>query len=117
MLKWAVDDANKFEGALEILEALSQRTRLSVVLQLAESGDVGITAGDLANLNRARQNTMSTHLGVLARAGVIVAYRGVKTVYRLEPARRAAVLAALHILMDAPERHEEPILNAVGMRR
>lgn len=57
--------------ALEALSALSQETRLDVFRLLVKAGPDGLCAGEIAQRLCVRQNTMSTNLGVLARAGLV----------------------------------------------
>jgi ArsR family transcriptional regulator, arsenate/arsenite/antimonite-responsive transcriptional repressor len=57
--------------ALEALSALSQSTRLDVFRLLVKVGPGGLCAGEIAERLAVRQNTMSTNLGVLARAGLV----------------------------------------------
>jgi ArsR family transcriptional regulator, arsenate/arsenite/antimonite-responsive transcriptional repressor len=56
---------------LEALSALSQSTRLDVFRLLVKAGPGGLCAGEIAERLAVRQNTMSTNLGVLARAGLV----------------------------------------------
>jgi ArsR family transcriptional regulator, arsenate/arsenite/antimonite-responsive transcriptional repressor len=57
--------------ALDALAALAHETRLDVFRLLVQAGPEGVPAGEVADRLRVLQNTMSTHLGVLARAGLI----------------------------------------------
>ncbi len=57
--------------ALDALSALSQETRLDVFRLLVKAGPSGLYAGEIAERLKVRQNTMSTNLGVLARAGLV----------------------------------------------
>ncbi|WP_109259823.1 ArsR/SmtB family transcription factor [Hyphobacterium indicum] len=58
-------------NALDALSALSQESRLDVFRLLVKAGSKGLAAGDIAAHLRVRQNTMSSHLGILTRAGLI----------------------------------------------
>jgi ArsR family transcriptional regulator, arsenate/arsenite/antimonite-responsive transcriptional repressor len=60
---------------IEILSALAQRTRLEVFQMLVASEPEGLAAGELARRSDAPHNTMSTHLAVLSRAGLVTAER------------------------------------------
>ena len=51
--------------------ALSQPTRLDVFRLLIKAGTEGMQAGDIATKLGVKQNTMSTNLSVLHRAGLI----------------------------------------------
>src|SRR5476649_864390 len=57
--------------ALEGLASLEQPTRLAVVRRLLASYPASIGAGELAKACDAPQNTMSSHLSTLTRAGLI----------------------------------------------
>ena len=58
-------------SALFAFSALSQQTRLEVFQLLVEAGPKGLAAGQIAERLGVRQNTMSTNLNILARAGLI----------------------------------------------
>ena len=57
--------------ALEALAALAQETCLDVFRLLVTAGEDGLHAGAIAGRLGVRQNTLSTNLGLLARAGLI----------------------------------------------
>ena len=63
------------ETALAAFEALSQETRLAVIRLLVKAGPAGLPAGTIAEQLDCRQNTMSSHLQSLKRAGLIDAVR------------------------------------------
>lgn len=63
------------QTALKAFGALSQETRLDVVRLLIRSAPQGLPAGDIAERLGIRQNTMSTHLKILAQAGLVAAIR------------------------------------------
>lgn len=70
--------------ALAGLQALSQETRLNVFRLLMRAGETGLAAGDIAESLSVRQNTMSSHLSLLATAGLISADRNGRTIrYRV----------------------------------
>lgn len=56
---------------LAALAALSQPTRLATFRLLVAHEPDGISAGEIARLIDVPQNTMSAHLAILARAGLI----------------------------------------------
>lgn len=73
------------DSALTGLAALSQRTRLETYRLLVNHQPNGLPAGEIARLIDVPQNTMSTHLAVLARAGLVVAERHSRSiVYRAD---------------------------------
>ena len=57
--------------AIIALSALAQATRLDTFRLLVRREPDGIPAGELARLMEVPQNTMSTHLAILARAGLL----------------------------------------------
>lgn len=61
--------------AIEALTALAHETRLEVFRLLVQSGPAGMPAGEIADTLGVRQNTMSSHLGILTRAGMITKLR------------------------------------------
>lgn len=58
-------------GAIEAFGSLAQPTRLAAVRHLLEIHPRSLPAGEIARLCEVPHNTMSTHLGVLNRAGLI----------------------------------------------
>ena len=68
-------------AALEALGALSQETRLDVFRLLVQAGPEGLPAGEIATRLGVRQNTMSTNLGILARAGLIRSVRQGRSIH------------------------------------
>ncbi len=56
---------------MDVFHALSQETRLKVFRLLVKSGPDGLQAGEIARKVEAPQNTVSTHLALLARAGLV----------------------------------------------
>ena len=66
--------------AIAAFAALSQSARLDAFRLLVQAGDEGMLAGDIARAVDVRQNTMSTNLSVLLRAGLIANHRQGRTV-------------------------------------
>jgi len=67
------------------LAALAQTTRLETFRLLVRHEPDGLAAGDIANQLAVPANTMSAHLGVLARAGLITAERRSRSIiYRAD---------------------------------
>ena len=58
-------------NATAAFAALSQQTRLEVFRLLIKAGDGGLLSGEMGELLNVRQNTMSTNLNILLRAGLI----------------------------------------------
>jgi len=81
-------------GVIAALSALAQPTRLDVFRMLTAREPAGV-----ARFLEAPQNTMSAHLAVLARAGLIVGERHSRSIiYRADLERFRAV--ALYLLKD-----------------
>ena len=57
------------------LSALAQQTRLDTFRLLVTREPTGVPAGELARLIDVPQNTMSAHLSILSRAGLIAGER------------------------------------------
>jgi arsenate reductase len=80
--------------AIAALSALAQATRLDVFRLLAAREPCGAAAGELARLAGVPQNTMSTHLATLSRAGLVRGERQSRSiVYRadIEAFRKVAL--------------------------
>jgi len=70
------------------LSALAQTTRLDTFRLLVSREPEGVPAGELARLMAIPQNTMSTHLAILARSGFVRGERHSRSiVYRANLAR------------------------------
>lgn len=63
------------ENALSALAALSQQTRLDAFRLLVRHEPEGLPAGDIARHLDVPANTLSTHLAILARAGLVTSER------------------------------------------
>jgi ArsR family transcriptional regulator, arsenate/arsenite/antimonite-responsive transcriptional repressor len=88
------------------LAALAQPTRLSVFRLLVKHGPDGLAAGDIAKALAVPQNTMSSHLAILSRAGLVSARRfGRSIVYRADLERLQAVM--LFMLKDCCDGRPE----------
>lgn len=73
------------ESEIEAFAALSQPTRLLAFRLLVKHEPEGLPAGEVSRLLEVPQNTMSTHLGILTRAGLISSQRQSRSiVYRAE---------------------------------
>jgi DNA-binding transcriptional ArsR family regulator len=59
------------EAALAALAALAHPTRLAAFRQLVRHEPKGLTTGELVERSGLTQSTFSTHLAVLARAGLV----------------------------------------------
>lgn len=61
--------------AIGVFAALAQNTRLETFRLLVKHEPDGVPAGELARLMSVPQNTMSAHLAILSRAGLIIGER------------------------------------------
>ena len=69
--------------AISALAALAQPTRIAIFKLLIKHEPIGITAGVIAETIGAPHNTLSSHLAILVRAGLLSAARDGRTiVYR-----------------------------------
>lgn len=72
-------------SAIDVLAALAQPSRLEAFRLIMKHEPRGLPAGEVARLLDVPQNTMSTHLAILARAGLISSERQSRTIlYRAE---------------------------------
>jgi DNA-binding transcriptional ArsR family regulator len=72
-------------AAIAALGALAQGTRLDVFRLLVRHEPEGMAAGEIARQLEVPQNTMSAHLGVLARAGLVRSERRSRSIiYRAD---------------------------------
>lgn len=73
------------EQAILALAALAQPTRLETFRLLVKHAPDGLPAGDIARALVVPQNTMSAHLNILSRAGLVSSQRHSRIiVYRAE---------------------------------
>ena len=82
--------------AILALAALAQRTRLDVFRLLVKHEPGGLPAGDIATSLAVPQNTMSSHLSILTRAGLVTSQRHSRSiVYRADLGTLQAVVVYL----------------------
>ena len=94
------------ENAILALAALAQPTRLDVFRLLVRHEPEGLAAGDIAKALAGPQNTMSSHLSILSRAGLVSARRFSRSiVYRADLTRLQAVV--LFMLKDCCDGRPE----------
>ena len=87
------------EDALTALAALGQPTRLEAFRLLVRHEPEGVAAGDLAEALAVPANTLSAHLNVLSRAGLVRGERrGRSIVYRADVDRISGLV--LYLLKD-----------------
>jgi len=84
------------ETAILSFSALAQSTRLDVFRLLVTHEPQGLAAGEIARALAVPQNTMSSHLAILARAGLVISERrGRSIIYRAGLAHLGGVVEFL----------------------
>ncbi len=103
------------DSASDLLKALANRHRLLIVCQLID-GERSV--GDLAEFLGLRDSTVSQHLALLRKDGLVSARRDAQTIYysiASEPARE--ILTALYRVYCAPQNGKAPKEEAAGANR
>lgn len=86
-------DKEDLQPTLDTFAALSQPTRLAAFRLLVRHEPEGLPAGELARRLEVPHNTLSAHLGVLSRAGLVSQRRESRSiVYRADLAHMVATL-------------------------
>jgi ArsR family transcriptional regulator len=105
------------ELAILALAALAQPTRLEAFRLLVRHEPDGQPAGEIADALAVPANTMSAHLGVLSRAGLISSQRRSRSIiYRPDLDRLQALI--LFLLKDCCQGHAdlcEPLLAELSL--
>src|SRR5665213_3003543 len=104
----AVPSGSSFaeEHAISALAALAQPTRLAIFRLLVKHEPIGVTAGVIAETIGAPHNTLSTHLAILVRAGLLRSSREGRTIiYRCDVEGMRSVIAFL--VNDCCDGHPE----------
>ena len=102
----AMGDRMSAPHALSALAALGQPTRLEIFRLLMRQGPDGLFAGAIAEAIGCPHNTLSSHLSILARAGLIRGARDGRTIlYRADVEAMRALLAFL--VTDCCQGHPE----------
>ena len=106
------------DNVILALAALAQSTRLDVFRLLVKHEPEGLAAGDIARALAVRQNTMSSHLSVLSRAGLVSAQRFSRSiVYRADLSRfRAVVVFMLRDCCDGRPEICAPLIEDLTRR-
>lgn len=92
--------------AISALAALAQPTRLAIFRLLMKHEPIGVTAGVIADTIGAPHNTLSTHLAILVRAGLLRSSREGRTIiYRTDVEGMRTVIAFL--VNDCCDGHPE----------
>ena len=97
------------DSAILTLAALAQGTRLDTFKLLVRYEPVGLPAGEVARLVAVPHNTMSAHLAILTRAGLVNAERQSRSIiYRAD----LATLRAMTLFLVKDCCHGRPELCA-----
>lgn len=103
------------DQVIDGLGALAQPTRLAAFRHIVSRQPEGIAAGELAALLAVPQNTLSAHLSILARAGLVTGERhGRSIIYRADLTRLGALM--LFLIQDCCGGRRElcaPLTNAL----
>jgi ArsR family transcriptional regulator, arsenate/arsenite/antimonite-responsive transcriptional repressor len=92
--------------AIDALAALAQSTRLDTFRLLVKHEPDGIPAGELARTVGVPQNTMSAHLAILSRAGLVTGERHSRSIiYRADIA--AFQKLTLFLVQDCCNGHPD----------
>jgi DNA-binding transcriptional ArsR family regulator len=82
--------------ALAALTALGQSTRLQIFRLLVRKEPRGLSAGAIADAVGCPHNTLSSHIAILARAGLVQGARDGRTIiYRADPVGMRSLIAFL----------------------
>lgn len=102
----STDNGMSAPHALAALAALGQPTRLEIFRLLMRKGAKGLLAGSIAESIGCPHNTLSSHLSILARAGLIRGTREGRTIlYRADIEGMRALLSFL--VTDCCDGHPE----------
>jgi DNA-binding transcriptional ArsR family regulator len=102
----AADGEMSNSHALSALAALGQPTRLEILRLLMRREPAGLPAGTIAEAIGCPHNTLSTHLAILARAGLVRGTRdGRSIIYRADVEGMRALVDFL--LTDCCDGHPE----------
>jgi DNA-binding transcriptional ArsR family regulator len=84
------------DSSVHILSALAHASRLTVFRLLVQAGAPGLAAGEIARRAQIVPSTLSTHLNLLAQAGLVHARRESRSIiYTADYARMGALLGFL----------------------
>ena len=83
-------------SAVDTLSALAQPSRLQIFRLLVKHSPAGLSAGKIADDLGVRHNTLSTHVAILTRAGLLKSERdGRSIIYSVNPQGIKSLLAYL----------------------
>lgn len=103
------------DNAVELLKALGNRHRLLIICQLVD-GERSV--GDLAGFLGLRDSTVSQHLALLRKDGLVSARRDAQSIYysiASEPARE--ILTTLYRVYCAPQKSSKATTERRKMTR
>lgn len=107
------------DDAIGAFSALAQSTRLAVFRLLMKAGPGGVAAGTIAEGLGVPSTTLSTHLGILSRAGLIRARRESRSIiYAVDLEGVRSLLAFL--VQDCCNGHPEvcaPLVEIIEQAR
>jgi len=104
----------KKSNALEALGALAQETRLDIFRRLIRESPDAMPAGDLAAALDVPPSTLSTHLAILGRAGLVSSERRGRTILYTADTKGAQALIG-YLIQDCCRGRPEicaPLLAA-----
>jgi DNA-binding transcriptional ArsR family regulator len=104
------------DTAIETLSALAQPTRLEAFRLIVRQEPHGLSAGEIARRLGVPHNTMSTHLAILTRAGLVSVERHSRSmIYRVElEAVRKLVLFLLKDCCNGQPELCAPLLEDIS---
>ena len=92
--------------AVDALFALAQASRLKIFRLLVQNGPDGLAAGNIARTLSIPHNTLSSHLSILTRAGLLASSRlGRSIIYRIDPEGIQDLFA--HLVQDCCNSNPE----------
>ena len=103
------------DAATALLKALANRRRLAIVCQLIEKER---SVGELAALMKTRDSTVSQHLALLRKDGLVSARRDAQTIwYSIASDAARGIVAALYRAYCAPTATCAPKRTKAARRR
>jgi len=102
-------------NASRALGALAQGSRLRVFRLLVQYGEDGLAAGRIARALDIPHNTLSSHLGILHRAGLLQSHRKSRSIiYRIDfDGMRELMAFLLEDCCQAQRRFAGPLLDSL----
>lgn len=99
--------------ALQIMSALAQASRFAAFRALVEALPEGMASSDIASAIGTTPNTMSAHLAILERAGLVSSEKiGRSVVYKAETAPAEELSAFLHDACERGRKSRNPRTSA-----